>query len=235
MSNAEIKKITVQHTYKMGDNDSRNEARRICFLEAKRSVLEQAGSYIESRTEIRNFQLSKDEVSAYSAALLKVETVNENWGNMSVTMTVSALVDTDYIEKQLAKIKKDTSVQNEMKSQQEKIRELERTVASMQKQLQSADAMEAGPLRKERNIVIKQIDTLEAKKIEIVEMIHKKARNAKQYITTSMTKKDVTALLGDPDGTDVEYVTSIQTTCYIWYYGYTKVYFNSAGMVVMIK
>ena len=57
---AEIKMITATHTYKMGDNDSRNESRRICFLEAKRSVLEKAGTYIESRTEVRNYQLSKD-------------------------------------------------------------------------------------------------------------------------------------------------------------------------------
>ena len=39
---AATKTITVTHTYVMGDNDSRNDARRICFLEAKRKVLEQA-------------------------------------------------------------------------------------------------------------------------------------------------------------------------------------------------
>ena len=40
--------ITVSHSYTLGDNDSRNDARHLCFLEAKRKVLEQAGSFIQS-------------------------------------------------------------------------------------------------------------------------------------------------------------------------------------------
>jgi len=125
---AEVKMITATHTYKMGDNDSRNEARRICFLEAKRSVLEKAGTYIESRTEVINYRLSKDEVSAYSSALLTVDTVNEKWEDMAITISVKATVDTDYINKQISKIKKDVSLQNELKAQQNRIMELERTV-----------------------------------------------------------------------------------------------------------
>jgi hypothetical protein len=36
---AEIKTIYVSHKYIMGDNDSKNDARHICFLEAKRKAL----------------------------------------------------------------------------------------------------------------------------------------------------------------------------------------------------
>ena len=226
-AHAEIKMITATHTYKMGDNDSRNEARRICFLEAKRSVLEKAGTYIESRTEIRNYRLSKDEVSAYSSALLTVDTVNEKWEDMAIIITVKATVDTDYINKQMSKIKKDVSLQNELKAQQDRIMELERTVSSMQNKLKSADVTEAVPLRKERNVVIKSIDTLEAKKIEIQEKVIKKSRNAKQYITRGMTKKDVESLLGAPDG----YASAGQE----WHYGTTIVYFNVAGIVRLVQ
>ena len=72
---AETKTIFVDHKYVMGDNDSKNDARRMCFLEAKRKVLEKAGTYIESHTQVSNYRLTKDEISAYSAALLKVDTV----------------------------------------------------------------------------------------------------------------------------------------------------------------
>jgi len=92
----------------MGDNDSKNDTRRMCFLEAKQKALERAGTYIENLSEVRNGRLTKDEITAYSAALLKVEIVKENWKlvgqNMTVSMTVKAKVDTNRIKKELAKM-----------------------------------------------------------------------------------------------------------------------------------
>lgn len=120
--------ITATHKYLMGDNDSKNDARRMCFLEAKRKVLEKSGTYIETATNVKNFQLTKDEINVYSAALLKVETISEVWdvsnSRMSVTIEVKALVDTKYIEAQLSKIKNDTSLQNKIKNQQYKLKNL---------------------------------------------------------------------------------------------------------------
>jgi hypothetical protein len=39
---AEVQTITATYTYILGDNDSRNDARQLCFLQAKREVLEKA-------------------------------------------------------------------------------------------------------------------------------------------------------------------------------------------------
>lgn len=56
---AEVQTITATHTYAMGDRDSREEARALCYVSAKRKVLEEAGVFLESSTEITNFNLSK--------------------------------------------------------------------------------------------------------------------------------------------------------------------------------
>ena len=84
--------ITATHTYVMGDNDSRNDARRLCFLEAKRKVLEQAGTFIQSSSEVKNFELTKDQITSYSAAILSVETIQESYdsrnGQNTLTLTV---------------------------------------------------------------------------------------------------------------------------------------------------
>ncbi|MBT4269449.1 MAG: SUMF1/EgtB/PvdO family nonheme iron enzyme [Deltaproteobacteria bacterium] len=136
---AEVETIIATHKYVMGDNDSKNDARRMCFMEAKRKVLEKAGSYIASNTTIRNYQLAKDEIIAYSAALLKIETINEKWeidgSNMAVTLTVKADVDASILEKQLEKIQKDKSVQGKIKQQSVKLQELEETVNTLRQQL----------------------------------------------------------------------------------------------------
>lgn len=232
ISYAKTETIFADHKYVMGDNDSKNDARRMCFLEAKRKVLEKAGTYIESHTQAKNYRLTKDEINSYAAALLKVETVKEEWKlvgeNMAIFMTVKAKVDTSSIEKQLAKIKKDTSVQKKIKDQQAQLQELEKTVFKLQKQLGSVDATNAAILRKERNVTFKKIDALEVKKIEIVSKVRRKSKNAKDLVENGMTMKDVMSLLGTPDGS---YHSSLSYSPNRWYYGTTVIYFNDGGVV----
>ena len=76
----------------MGDNDTKNDAKRICFLEAKRLCIEKAGTYIESNSKVINGKLTRDEIRTYAAAILKVEIVSEETKfigeNAAILMTV---------------------------------------------------------------------------------------------------------------------------------------------------
>jgi len=223
--------IYATHKTVMGDNDSKNDVRRMCFLEAKRQVLEKAGTYIESHTQVRNYQLTKDEISTYSAALLKVDVVKEEWKlvgeNMAIEMTVKANVDTNYVEKQLSKIQKDTSVQKKIKDQQRQLQQLERKVVSLQKQLATVDAPKAAPLRKERNVVFKQIDELEAKKIAILTRIKARTKDALKYVERGMTKNEVMSLVGSPRSKDWANER--------WNYGEVWVVFNGGIVECIIR
>ena len=199
----------ANHKYVMGDNDSKNDARRMCLLEAKRRILEKAGTYIESRTEVKEFQLTKDEISAYAAAFLKVDVVREEWKfvgeNMAIFMSVKAEIDTGYIEKQLSKIKQDVSLKKEMEAQQSRLQELERTVINLQKQLAKGDASEARYLQNKRNIVLEEIDRLQAHKEEILGDIEFSTKDAIDYIERGMTKEEVKQLLGEPRAVEQNY------------------------------
>ena len=196
-----INTITAEHKYIMGDNDSKNDARRMAFLEAKRRVLEKSGSFIETLTEVRNYQLSKDEIKSYSAALLKIETTKEKWSfvgeNMAITVFVKALIDTSFIEKQFKKIKGSSVTQKKIKDQQDQLSKLEKIVVKLQKELGSKDTPEVAVLRKERNVVFKQIDALQAKKIAIMEKINILSKNI-DLIEIGMTLGEVKSLLGKP-------------------------------------
>ncbi len=74
-ASAEIKVIEADSAYVMGDNDSKIDARRIAVQEAKRKALEQAGTYLESVSEVKNYQLTKDEVKAYTAGVVETEII----------------------------------------------------------------------------------------------------------------------------------------------------------------
>lgn len=139
-----VQTITATHTYVMGDNDSKNDARRMCFLEAKRKVLEKAGTLIESSSEVKNFQLSKDKISSYTAAVLRVEATNEEFtsiaGQTSVTMTVKADVDTTDIHKRLSAIIADKGLQEKIAIQQKQLKQLEDQVRVLSQKLDMVPA-----------------------------------------------------------------------------------------------
>lgn len=61
---AELRTITATGEYRMGDYDTRTDAKRL--------ALEQAGTYLESVTAITHFQLSRDELRAYTAGIVEV-------------------------------------------------------------------------------------------------------------------------------------------------------------------
>jgi len=132
---AEAQTITATHTYTLGDNDSRNDARQLCFLEAKRKVLEKAGVYIQSQAEVENLKLTKDKISSYSGALLSVEIVKEEFGASNgqnvLTLVVKAEVDIADVRKRLEAIAGDKRLQERMDDQQQQIQQLEEQIVQL--------------------------------------------------------------------------------------------------------
>lgn len=89
--------VYASYKYIMGDNDTKNDAKRLCFIEAKRLCLEKTGTYIESNIVVNNDQITTDEIKTYSAAFLNVEIESEKvefiGESNTIFMTVKAKVD----------------------------------------------------------------------------------------------------------------------------------------------
>ncbi len=206
VSAAEVKTITATHTYIMGDNDSRNDARQLCFLEAKRKVLEKAGSFIQTSTEVRNFQLTKDQIISYSAAVLSVEITKEDFGfsngHNELTLTVKADVDVADVQKRLAAIVADKSLQEritaQQTAQQQQIQQLQQQVQTLNSRLSVAPMSSYGELRKERAVVFGNIQELENIKIAAAQRITAKTDIIRRYIIKNMTVEEVFRILGQP-------------------------------------
>ena len=47
---AEVRTLTATGEYRMGDNDTKTDAKRLALLDAKRLALEQVGTYLEGIT-----------------------------------------------------------------------------------------------------------------------------------------------------------------------------------------
>lgn len=190
--------IYASYKYTMGDNDTKNDAKRICFIEAKRLAIEKAGTFIESSTEIRNFQMTRDEIRTYAGAIIKVDIVSEEVkfiGESTVIfMTVKADVDVDSFRERVRQIKTDRELENKVREQQSQLKMMEDKIMNLQRQLTTKDFDESIKARKERREAFEIIDELEKIKYEI----KTKTKAAIENIELGMTPEEVVRLIGRP-------------------------------------
>ena len=94
-----LRVVNATAEYRMGDHDTRTDATRMAIEAAKRQALEQVATYLESVTEVQNFDLTRDEIRTYSAGIVTV--LNQQTrtrledGTIVVHVDLTAQVDQD--------------------------------------------------------------------------------------------------------------------------------------------
>lgn len=108
---AALETIELEHTYVMGDADSRIDARNQCLNEAKRRIAEKAGSFVEIMTRSANFQIERDEITSFAAAVLTVEILDEKLSlvgdHLKLWLKVRGTVDPEEVALQLETFKQE--------------------------------------------------------------------------------------------------------------------------------
>ncbi len=101
--------ITLSHTYHMGDADSKITARNACIQEARRAILEQAGTYSRVISEMRDFVVTHDVVQSISAGVIKTTLINEELSLVgqrpALTCTVAGEVDLAAMEAEVQRLR----------------------------------------------------------------------------------------------------------------------------------
>ena len=138
---AEIKVIETDSSYLMGDNDSKVIGRRIAVQEAKQKALELAGTYVESLTVVRNYQLTKDDVKAYTAGVLETEVISEQMRGTAerpeMTIKTRCRIDTDVLTAQISRFRENEDLKEQL----------------------DATVKENDGLKKERDALVQQLAT----------------------------------------------------------------------------
>ncbi|MCK9418852.1 MAG: hypothetical protein M0R70_05660 [Nitrospirae bacterium] len=231
--NAKTETIYASYKYVMGDNDTKNDAKRICFLEAKRLLIVKAGVFIQSETTVSDYKLTKDQITSYTAAIIKVEIANEdikfNGETQTISMTVKTDIDSDEVYKTLASIQKDKGLQDKIQDQQRQLRELERNLATLQDKLKTQNADEAIVLRKERNVVLHELSESE----KIVFTIKATTQKAIDTVEVRMTPSEVAKVAGNPRSTAL--CAGYVGDCAGWNYGDVWVRFRNGLVQCVLK
>ena len=68
---ADVRTITASGEYRMGDHDSRADAVRLATEAAKLDALEQVATYIERITEVKDLNVTRDDIRSFTAGVVK--------------------------------------------------------------------------------------------------------------------------------------------------------------------
>ncbi|ODT46337.1 MAG: hypothetical protein ABS70_00925 [Nitrospira sp. SCN 59-13] len=69
---ADVRTITASAEYRMSDHDNRTDAVRLATEAAKQDALEQVATYVERITEVKDLNVTRDDIRSFTAGVVKV-------------------------------------------------------------------------------------------------------------------------------------------------------------------
>lgn len=139
---AEVKEIIAEGTYSMGDGETPLVAEERCLLVAKRVAIEQAGTYVQSYSEIKNYQLTADEVQVIASGITEVTVLDKHrtmdGTSINFWVKIKAAVTSDNIGEMAANVK-NRSIAEDYKRLQRDYDKSQQEVVALQQQLQQTN------------------------------------------------------------------------------------------------
>ena len=138
-----VKEIVSEGAYNMGDGETPSVAESRALLNAKRIALEQAGTYVESYTKVKNMQVTEDEIKVLTSGIMEVEILDKKrtivGDGFRFWVKIKARVNPDNIKEMANKIKvKDKSVIEDYKKIQAAYDKSQKEIGELKKQLAQA-------------------------------------------------------------------------------------------------
>src|SRR3990167_1116065 len=106
---AETKEIISEGTYNMGDGETPTVAESRALLQAKRTALEEAGTYVESYSKVKDLKLTEDEIKVLASGLMEVEILDKKRtviaDGFHFWIKIKARVQTEKMEEMAKRVK----------------------------------------------------------------------------------------------------------------------------------
>jgi len=126
------KEFIESYTYTAGEADSKLTCRTVSLIEVKRLLLERIGTYLTSRTEVKNYRMEKDEVVVLTAGIVKLEILDETWNGETYTLTAKIEANPD----EIARAIEDLRGQSDKRENIEKLDEINDTSLKQLREMQ---------------------------------------------------------------------------------------------------
>jgi len=135
---AETKVFVEYYTYQASEADSKLSSRVIALEQVKRLLLEKLGTYLESETEVKNFQLTKDQIVILTAGIVSAEIIDEKWDSKTYSLKAKMAADLKDVYNSIDRLRKDRQKTKELEETRKKADEALREVERLKKELEIA-------------------------------------------------------------------------------------------------
>lgn len=143
---AEVRVVTAQGEYRMGDRDTREDAIRMATESAKRNALEQVATYLESITVVDGMDVTKDEIRTYTAGLVLVLDQQTNTtidgDTIVVTVDLIAQVDTEEVGHAIAALRDNEDARVQLAALKQENEQLQQELESANQALADASTLD---------------------------------------------------------------------------------------------
>ncbi|MFH2065982.1 MAG: hypothetical protein ABIK15_12350 [Pseudomonadota bacterium] len=195
---ASEKAVTIEQTHELSDHESKMDARRICFLKAKKKLLTETVDFFLKQKTGEIAMLARKDMEQYVLVLLEIDAKSEKWeysdNHLSVNMTVESIFDPAALEKKILSLHQDDELKKKIQKDQDRLQTLENEYMALEKQLALAKEETVVSLRKESQVISSEIDRIE----NVRYLIESGTKLASDKITTGMTIDEVITIAGQP-------------------------------------
>jgi tetratricopeptide (TPR) repeat protein len=140
LANASLVTFQKEYTYQASEADSKSSSRAIALEQVKRLLLEELGTYLESETEVKNFQLTKDQIIVLTAGIVRAEIIDERWDGKTYYLKTKIVADPKEVIKSIDLLRQDRQKTKELEETRKRADEALREVAKLKKELEIAKA-----------------------------------------------------------------------------------------------
>ena len=111
---AETKTFVKEYSYQASEYDSKVSCRALALEQVKRLLLEELGTYLESETEVKNFQLTKDQIVILTAGIVSAEIIDEKWDGKTYSLKAKIAADPKDVYNSIDKLRQDRQKTKEL-------------------------------------------------------------------------------------------------------------------------
>jgi len=140
---AETKTFIREYTYQAIDIDNRDMIEIIALQHVKRLLLEELGTYLESETEVKNFQLTQDQVTAWTAGIVSTKIIEHKWDGKTYWVKARMEADPDDVTRKVDNLRNDKQKTRELELLKKKMDEQLATNEQLRKEIEANKADKA--------------------------------------------------------------------------------------------
>lgn len=147
-ANASAKTVTFEkeYTYQASEIDSKVSSRAIALEQIKRLLLDAVGTYLISETKVKNSQLTKDQITTYSAGVVSAEVIDEKWDGKTYYLKAKVSADPDEVAKSIKTIGEDKQKKKELEETRKKAKDALKEIERLKKE---TEALKKNPKKQE--------------------------------------------------------------------------------------